>query len=72
MVGFISASIPTRIERVSNTSLFHVAAKFFGDPTLWTVLAEANGLEDPWITEMVELKIPPNNDLQSNGGILGQ
>lgn len=43
---------------VSNTTLFHVAAKHLGDATRWEELAELNGTSDPLIIGIKHLKLP--------------
>lgn len=54
---------------VNNVSLFYLAAKYYGDATSWTVIAEANGLSDPYVFGLMpELTIPPA--AISTGGIL--
>lgn len=54
---------------VSNTSLFYLAAKYYGDATYWNVIAEANGLFDPFITDTIQITIPTTPGV-STGGIL--
>lgn len=49
-------------------SLFAIAAAQYGDPTLWTAIAAANGLTDPQITGPMILTIPLNP--ANAGGIL--
>lgn len=69
---FLATAPATRITRVSNTTLFALAAKFYGNALLWTKIAEVNGLEDPWITGLASIIIPnaPQNP-GSPTGILG-
>lgn len=71
MAGFISSTLPAKIVRASNTTLFDIAAQEFGDATLWYVIARLNGLTDPWIEGLQEIKVPQDEGLVSNGGILG-
>lgn len=70
--GFIAAAAPTRTARVSNTTLFHLAAKFFGNPLYWSDIAEANGLIDPWIYAEIAITIPNIVPTTTPDGILGQ
>ena len=70
--GFIAAAAPTRTVRVSNTTLFHLAAKFFGNPMNWVDIAEANGLIDPWIFAETAITIPNIVPTTAPDGILGQ
>ena len=53
---------------VDNVSLYALAAKYYGDATAWTVIAEANGLTDPMILNTTTITIPPS--AISTGGIL--
>jgi hypothetical protein len=57
--ALVAQTLPAKVVRVSGTTLFHVAARELGDATLWERIADLNGLTDPWITRLVELKIPP-------------
>lgn len=43
----------------TDTTLFHVAALFLGDPTQWARIARLNGLTDPIIVGSVTLALPP-------------
>ena len=56
--GFVAAAAPTKTARVSNTTLFHIAAQYFGNPLYWVNIAEANGLADPWVTQATTITIP--------------
>lgn len=47
-----------RTVTVIGTNLFEVAARELGNATLWSVLARANGLCDPFITDLTTLIIP--------------
>ena len=69
--GFIAGTIAAQVVRVSDTTLFHLAEVWLGDATLWYVLADLNGLTDPWIAGIQEISIPPKSGLASNGGIRG-
>lgn len=55
---FLATAPATRIARVSNTTLFALAAKYYGDALLWTKIAEVNGMVDPWITAAAAIIIP--------------
>lgn len=44
--------------RVNNANLYDLAARFYGDATQWTVIADANGIEDPQLYGTVTLIIP--------------
>ena len=56
--SFVAAAPQTRVIRTSFTTLFDVAAHHLGDPLLWPVIAQANGLTDPWITAQTTIVIP--------------
>ncbi len=55
----------------SGGTLFHVAAAELGDATQWLRIARLNGLSDPLLHGVVELKLPPL-DPQAGGGIAEQ
>lgn len=71
MASYVAAGVPAQIVRVSNTTLYRVAAEYLGDALYWTRIALINGLSDPWITQLVELKIPVPDNTGSPDGILG-
>lgn len=71
MSDLVAAAPPLKIVRVSNTTLFRLAADAYDDATLWTAIAEYNGLDSPWIESLTEVRIPDRGALQSNGGVLG-
>ena len=56
--GFVAAAPPARLVRVNYTTLFHLAALYLGDALLWTAIAAANGLADPWINTQSTIAIP--------------
>ena len=43
---------------VSGANLFQLAAEIYGDHTLWSLIARANGHLDPFIVGVAELVIP--------------
>lgn len=55
----------------SGGTLFHVAASELGDATQWLRIARLNGLSDPLLHGVLELKLPPL-DPQAGGGIAEQ
>ena len=72
MVNYVARAIASRTTRVSGTTLFHVSADYFGDASQWYRIAKLNGLLDPWIGPLTELRIPePLKKGSGNGGILG-
>ncbi len=46
--------------QVSNANLFQLAAKYYGDATKWTAIAEANGLTDPVVQPTLTASLDPN------------
>ena len=70
-VGYIAATIPAKVDRVSGTTLFHLAMIEDGDPLQWVAIAELNGITDPWITAQQDILIPPVFPTGSQTGILG-
>ena len=54
---------------VSGQTLFSVALEYLGDATLWSVIAELNGLTDPWLSGVQTLQIP--DSAVTVGGGLG-
>jgi hypothetical protein len=59
------ASGPTLTTAGGN--LYAVAASAYGDPSEWTTLAEANGLTDPVLTGLNQIRVPAQPD--GDGGI---
>lgn len=68
---YIAATIPAKIDRVSNTTLFHVAMLEFGDALQWVSVAQLNEMVDPWITPQTDVLIPPTLPTGTPTGILG-
>ena len=56
---------------VSDTTLYHLAAEAYGDPTQWTRIAKANRLLDPWVVGVATLVIPRPTGGPGTGGVLG-
>jgi len=55
----------------ADVSLFHLAARFYGDASQWLTIARANNLSDPFITGIVTLTIP-DADTTASGGVPAQ
>lgn len=55
---------------VVNTTLFHVAALYLGDATLWNLIANANGLTDPFLSGTVWLVLPLVPSTSTSAGAL--
>ncbi len=71
MLNNLGASIPGSLTiTVAGGTLFDVAAKHYGDATLWGSIAIANGLSDPIISGARKLVIPSVPD--QNGGVLSK
>jgi hypothetical protein len=68
---YIAATIPAKIVRETDTTLFHIAMRETGDPLQWVAVAELNGLVDPWISAQADILIPPVLPTGSQTGILG-
>jgi nucleoid-associated protein YgaU len=51
---------------VCGGTLFDIACRILGDAAQWQVLAEANAIDDPWLTGVVTLVIPAS----ANGAAL--
>lgn len=43
---------------VNNANLYDLAARFYGDAAQWTIIADANSIDDPQIYGTVTLIIP--------------
>lgn len=52
-------------------TLFHVAAAELGDATQWLRIARLNGLDDPVLSGLVTLRLPPR-DASAGGGVAEQ
>ena len=70
-VGYIAATIPAQVVRVSGITLFHVAMLQIGDPLQWVAIAELNNIVDPWLMGETDVLIPPVFPTGAQTGILG-
>ena len=43
---------------VCGGTLFDVACRQLGDAALWSIIAQLNGLTDPWLSGIVTLSLP--------------
>jgi hypothetical protein len=68
---YVGEAVPYRTIWVSNTTLFHIAARELGNAMYWTVLAKENDLIDPWIDALTEINIAALYDTTDTSGILG-
>ncbi len=55
----------------AGTDLSTVSAQIYGDPTLWPLIANANGLSGPIIAGTIELVIPPWQSLSYGNAMPG-
>lgn len=55
---------------VMSANLFALAAKYYGDATQWIIIAQANGLTDPFVAGPITLIIPDNT--AATGGLPAQ
>ena len=54
----LGTSVPARIVRRSNTTLYHVAVEFLGDASQAQRIADLNGFSDFWIVGETLIRIP--------------
>lgn len=59
-------SLPTTIT-VQNANLYSLASKYYGNAMKWTLIANANNLQTPYVSSVMTLTIP--KDGSSTGGI---
>jgi nucleoid-associated protein YgaU len=60
----------TSIAVSEGDDLFRIATQVYGDASAWTLIAEANGLSDPIITQDATLTVPPYNEIRAQDGVL--
>jgi len=65
----VGAAPLSKLVTYINPNLYRVAVTYYGDADLWTTIAQANGLTDPFNNGEFTLLIPPNPGT-STGGIL--
>jgi hypothetical protein len=51
--------------KVVGANLYKLAAQYYGDPMGWVQIAQANGLNDPFIDKPMTLIIPSWNGSKS-------
>lgn len=61
-----SPNLPRQIV-LDGTNLFALAAKLYGDASLASILAQANGMTDPFPQGIVTLAIPTPNAGETGG-----
>lgn len=56
---------------VSGGNLYQLAAQYYNDATQWTTIAQANGLDDPFLPVGTPVKlIIPSQTKTNTGGVL--
>jgi len=70
-INLISTGANGTIVTVNGGSLFTLAAKYYGDATLWTTIARANGLTDPELPNNMPLSLVIPQTTTNTGGVLG-
>ena len=64
----ILTPVVAKTKQAFSTTLFHLAAKLYGDPMQWVRIARINsgiinadGFVDPWIGSQITVTIPPGD-----------
>lgn len=55
---------------VNGANLFQLAAQYYGDATLWTTIAQANGLSDPILQPGTPFTLVIPSMTNNTGGVL--
>lgn len=73
-IVLIESGAQGEVITVSNANLYALAAQHYGDPTLWTAIAAANSLNDPYVeaTIVVEPTNTKFNNILISGYITPQ
>lgn len=71
IIGYVAATVPAKVDHVSNTTLFHIAMIETNDAMQWGAIAELNGITDPWIVGQQDILIPPVFPSGPQTGIVG-
>lgn len=67
-IALINAGVNAQQVTVNNTTLLQVAVEYYQDQSLWTYIAQVNGLIDFEIIAPVTLSIPPKPPLTAGFG----
>jgi hypothetical protein len=59
-INLIENGVQGKIITVTNANLYALAAQYYGDATQWTTIAEANGLDDPYIENTIQVELGAN------------
>ena len=62
----MTTTLPRRVIQAGG-NLFALAATLYGDATQANIIAQANGLSDPFLAGTVTLIIPPPSAARSGG-----
>lgn len=68
-ITLINQGLIGRTITVNGGSLYALAAEYYSDATLWTVIANANGLVDPELPAGVSMTLSIPQQTVDNGGI---
>ena len=68
LLPVILTPVVGKTKQAFNTTLFHIAAKLFGDAMQWAriarinpVVINADGFVDPWVGAQVSINVPPSD-----------
>jgi hypothetical protein len=56
---------------VAGSNLFRIAAEQLADATQWIRIAQLNGIVDPMLSGLIQLKIP-DQDASAGGGVANE
>lgn len=56
---------------VTGGTLFSIALDYLGDATQWILIAELNGVRDPWLSGLQTLQLPDTRNF-TGGGVAEQ
>lgn len=66
-INLLDAPPNVKTITVINGSLFKIALDEYGDADYWTVIADANNIQDPYLTGEITLIIPPKPSTDPGG-----
>lgn len=69
-IALISQGANGKLITVNGANLFQLAAQYYGDATLWTTIAQANGLTDPELKPGTPFVLVIPTQATSTGGVL--
>lgn len=68
-ISYKATGVNPRMLTSFNPNLYKLAAEYYQDATLWTIIAKANNLYEPLVDGLTTLIIPPKPST-GNGGLL--